>query len=121
MPYQLVLAINAVPCVLSGIVWASQRRDPALLFARKGVIFLFGLITNTICSIALLAFVVWLFFGGGRPFGGAVEDKVILSMIAMGLLSAIAAVFGKGLSRSMLVANGVLVALQWWLLAGLGF
>lgn len=121
MPYQLVLAFNAVPCVLSGIVWTSQRRDRALLFVRRRVIFLIGLTAGTICSITLLAFVVWLFYGEGRPFGGTVEDKVILSMIALGLLSAAAAIFGSGLSRSLLVANGVLVALQWWLLAGLGF
>ena len=120
MFYGLV-AINALPCTLSGVVWAIQHRDRGRLLSRRRAIFLIALIANTITSVSLLLLVSWLLFGAGRPFGGAVEDKLFLSMIALGLLSAGIAVFGRGVSRGLLVANGFLVALQWWLLAGLGF
>lgn len=41
-------------------------------------------------------------------------------MIGLGLLSAFFAIFGKRISRILLVANGVLVALLWWLAVGIG-
>ena len=121
MSYSLALAINAMPCILSCIVWTIQRKDRSLLVVRRRVIFLIALAASTICSASLLVFLLWHFYGEGHPFGGVVEDKLFLSMIALGLLSAGIAIFGRGLSRGLLVANGFLVALQWWLLAGLGF
>lgn len=47
-------------------------------------------------------------------------DRLIESLIFLGLVSAVLAVSGKGLSRSLLIVNGIIVALQWWLFGGLG-
>jgi hypothetical protein len=119
MFYRL-FAINALPCILAGIVWWIRLRDLYCLTNRRRVAFVAALVLNSVSSVSLMTLISWLAFGAGRPFGGVVEDRLFLSMIALTLFSAGLAVFGKGVSRGLLIANGSLVALQWWLLAALG-
>jgi hypothetical protein len=119
MFYRL-LAINALPCVLSGVIisW-TQRRDCGRSTGWRRAIFMTALVVNAVSSVSLLVFIALLVFGEGclRPFGGV---GLFLWMIGLGLLSAGIAAFGRGFSRGLLIANGVLVALQWWLLAAVG-
>jgi hypothetical protein len=49
-----------------------------------------------------------------------VLNAIALSMIGLGLFSAILATSGRGLPRVLLVANGTLIALLWWLFLGMG-
>ncbi len=119
MLYQL-LAINALPLFLSGIAWWIRQRDSGRLLGKRWAAFLIAIVANTISSGSLLIFLLWLFIGAGHPFGGVIEDRLFLSMIGLGLLSAGLAVCGNGLSRGVLVANGFFVAIEWWLLAAIG-
>jgi len=119
MFYRLI-AINAVPCFLSGVIWWTQHKHRGLLSGWRRAVFITALVINTAASVSLCILVAWLAFGEGRPIGGLVEDRLFLSMIGLGLLSAVLAVFGKGLPRGLLIANGTLVALKWWLLAAIG-
>jgi hypothetical protein len=120
MFYRL-LAINALPCVLLGvIIWWTQRRDCGRLTGWRRALFVTALVVNAVGSVSLLIFIAWLAFGEGRPFGGVVEDRLFLWMIGLGLLSAGIGASGRGFSRGLLIVNGVLVALQWWLLAAVG-
>jgi len=52
--------------------------------------------------------------------GQVVYNFLIILMIIMGLVSFGFAAFGRGISRGLLMANGLFVSLLWWLLAGLG-
>ena len=115
-----VLAFNAVPFILSGTIWWIQHRHRGRLLGRRRTLFLIALVSNTITSVLLLALILWIFSVEELPFGRAGMDRLFLSMIALGLLSAVVAFFGRGLSRGLLIANGTLVALEWWLFAGLG-
>jgi hypothetical protein len=115
-----VLAFNAAPCVLSGIIWWTQRKHCDRLTGWRRAVFLTALVVNTVTSVSLCVLIAWLALGEGRPIGGVVEDRLFLSMIGLGLLSAVLAAFGRGLPRGLLIANGGLVALQWWLLAAIG-
>jgi hypothetical protein len=64
MFYRL-LAINALPCVLSGvIIWWTQRRDCGRLTGWRRAIFMTALVVNAVSSVSLLVFI------GLRPFGG---------------------------------------------------
>jgi hypothetical protein len=119
MFYRL-LAINAVPCLLSGVIWWTQRKHWDRLTSWRRAVFITALVVNTVASVSFCVLIAWLAFGEGRPIGRVVEDRLFLSMIGLGLLSTVLAAFGRGLPRGLLIANGALVALQWWLLAATG-
>ena len=119
MFYRLI-AINVVPCFLSGVIWWAQHKHRGRLRGWRRAVYISALVINTATSLSLFVLVAWLSFGEGRPIGGLVEDRLFLSMIGLGLLSAVLAAFGRGLPRGLLIANGTLVALEWWLLAAIG-
>ena len=82
-----------------------------------------ALIVNTVASLSLCAFISWHLFGVGEgplALGLSVFNAIALSMIGVGLLSAILATFGRGCPRALLLANGVLIAFLWWLFVGMG-
>jgi hypothetical protein len=115
-----LLVINAAPSVLAGVIWWIQRRNSDRLSGRMRGLFVAALIVNSVPSLSLYALICWRLFGDAPPIGGVVEDRLFLSMIGLGLLSSIFASFGRGLTRALLIANGILVAFQWWLLAAMG-
>ena len=84
--------------------------------------FIVALVLNTLGSLSFWAFISWLLLdnAGLYPIRGTASDRLIGSMISLALIGAILAVSGRGLSRNLAIANGAIVALQWWLFAGLG-
>jgi hypothetical protein len=58
-----LLAINAIPLLLAGIAWWTQRNDGDTAPKWRRIVFLAALCSNTISSVALLGFVLGAFSG----------------------------------------------------------
>lgn len=116
----LLLAIHAVPCLLVGISWWIQFSDRRKLPHWRAAVFATALVANAVSSVALLAFIFQAIWAVDAPRWMAVHQNTVASMMGIGLLSAAIASFGSGVSRGLLVGNGVLVAIFWWLAVAVG-
>lgn len=105
-----VLAINAVPLVLVGLAWWIRRNESASMPPWRRRVFFAALIANTVSSFSLPNFLLGTWSGTmSAEFSGV----VLLSMLAIGPISAVLAFFGRRVSRLLLIANGLLVAVFW--------
>ena len=112
-----ILAINSLPCLLAAVTWWTQRNDRGKLPNWRRAIFVVALVANTTSSAWLLAFLLHT-FSESHIAEAAFAGTVFFSMLAMGLISAALAVFGRRASRLLLVVNGLLLTSLWYM-AGL--
>jgi hypothetical protein len=107
-----LLALNAIPILLVGVAWWTQRKDGKTMPKWRRFLFMAALVANTVSSIALLGFLLGTFSGA---LGAQASGLILMAMLGVGLIGFVLAVFGKRISRLLLVGNGLLVVVFWYL------
>jgi len=115
----LMIALNVLPLLLLGLAWWLYRNEGKSLVRGRKVAFVVALIANAVSAVVLLSFTVQAYVGsrGQRPVD---LDRIypVMSMLAIGALAAVLAICGRRASRLVLISDGILTAVLWYL-AGL--
>jgi hypothetical protein len=117
----LITVVNLFPLLLLGLAWWFYRNEGAALARWRRNVFLVALIANAVSAAVLLSFAAQTYVAskGVKPVD---LDRAypVLSMLGIGLLAAVLAVAGRRVSRLVLIADGLLTAVLWYLAAMAG-
>jgi hypothetical protein len=112
----LLMLCTLLPLPLLWPIWQLYRRDRSALVGWRRLLFLAGMVVNAVSAAVLVVFTIhaYLISAGAKPVD---LDWIypVFSMLGLGLLAAALASCGRGASRVMLVANGVVTAVLWYL------
>lgn len=114
-----VLVVAAVCASLLIAWWRFPSKNQLPLTHWRQLVLRFGLIGNTL-SIALLCSFLFLAllakYGVSRSSWQLLGAFSFLFCIALSLATALFGAFGRGVSRPLVMANGVVLAFLWYLL-----
>jgi hypothetical protein len=113
-----VLVVAALCASLVIAWWRFPSRNQSSLTQWRQVVLRFGLIGNTLsiallCSFLVLALLVKY---GRSNYSHWLWAFSFLFWIAFSLATVLFGAFGRGVSRSLVMANGVVLACLWYLL-----
>jgi hypothetical protein len=116
----ILMWMTLLAVALSGWALLSFRTERQALLGFRRLVFVLGIAANLASTTGLLVFLAMAYemaHGTMRPFD---LDRVypVFSMLGLGLLAAVLALFGKRISRVLLLVAGLLAAYTWYL-AGL--
>ncbi len=114
----LMVLLNAAPLALFILAWWLYRKESSSLTTWRRGAFVAALVANAVSAAVLLSFSVQASMAakGSKPVD---LDRAypVFSMLGVGLLAAILAISGKRVSRLVLVVDGLLTAVLWYLAA----
>ncbi len=114
----LISLLNIVPLLLLGLAWWFYRSEAASLTSLRRGIFMSAFAANTLSAAVLLSFIAqaYLVSKGTKPVD---LDRAypVFSMMGVGLLAAILAISGRRVSRVVLIGDGLLTAILWYVAA----
>ena len=114
----LVLCLNTAPLLLMGLAWWFYRNESASLANWRRGVFVSALVANAVSAAVLVSFMAQAYIAskGTKPVD---LDRAypVFSMLGVGLLAAILAVSGRRVSRLVLIGDGLLTAVLWYLAA----
>jgi hypothetical protein len=100
------------------IVWKFYCGEKAALANWRRRLFLIGIILNAVSIAALLIFLIhaYVVAHSTRPLD---LDRMypVLSMFGFGLLTSVLAAFGRRVSRFILIIDGLITSVLWYLAA----
>lgn len=112
----LMTLLYTVPLLLLGLAWWFYRSEGAALVNWRRGVFVTALAANAVSAAVLLSFIAQAYIAskGTKPVD---LDRAypVLSMLGVGLLAAILAVSGRRVSRLVLIGDGLLTAVLWYL------
>jgi Na+/serine symporter len=115
---RLALAIPLLLFVLIGIASAFYRKENQGLARWRRILFLLGILANAVSAAVLFTFSTHAFIAahGTKPVD---IDRMypVLSMMIVGLLAAVLGCSGRRVSRVLLVGDGLLTTIFWYLAA----
>jgi hypothetical protein len=113
--WMTVLAI-----LLSGLAFLSFRTEGRALLTFRKLIFVLGVVASLGSTIVLLIFLIMAYKMAHGKMHPIDLDRVypVFSMLGLGLVAAVLALFGRRISRVLLLIAGLLAAYLWYL-AGL--
>jgi|HubBroStandDraft_6_1064221.scaffolds.fasta_scaffold2348380_1 hypothetical protein len=111
----LVIALNTLPLVALAIACWFYRSESGGLVPWKRSVFIGGIAANAISALVLASFVLRGTLGS-KPID---LDRVfpVFSMFGLAILAAILASSGRRISRRLLIGNGILTAILWYVAA----
>lgn len=114
----LLMICTLLPLPLLWPIWRLYRRERGALAGWRRSLFRAAIIVNAVSAVVLATFTIhaYLISAGVKPVD---LDWVypVFSMFGLGLLAAVLASSGRGVSRAMLVANGIVTAVFWYFVA----
>jgi hypothetical protein len=114
----LIILLNIVPLLLLGLAWWFYRNEGASLTKWRRGVFVSAFVANAVSAAVLLSFIAQAYIAskGTKPVD---LDRAypVFSMLGIGLLAAILAVSGRRVSRLVLIGDGLLTAVLWYLAA----
>lgn len=114
----LIAALNIVPLLLLGLALWFYRNEGASLVPWRRKVFGVALAANAVSAAVLVSFIVQAYIAskGTKPVD---LDRVypVFSMLGIGLLAAVLAASGRRVSRLVLIGDGLLTAVLWYLAA----
>ena len=114
----LVLAIPLIPLALIGITSAFYRKENLCLPRWRRILFLLGILGNAVSAAVLFAFSIHAFIAAhGTKSVDLDRMYPVLSMMIVGLLAAVFGCSGRRVSRILLVGDGLVTTIFWYLAA----
>jgi hypothetical protein len=114
----LIVLLNIAPLLLLGLAWWFYRREGAPLANWRRSVFVAAFVANAVSAAVLVSFIAQAYIAskGTKPVD---LDRAypVFSMLGIGLLAAILAVSGRRVSRLVLIGDGLLTAVLWYLAA----
>jgi hypothetical protein len=114
----LIILLNIVPLLLLGVAWWFYRQEAASLANWRRGVFVSAFVANVVSAAVLVSFIAQAYITskGTKPVD---LDRVypVFFMLGLGLLAAILAVSGRRVSRLVLIGDGLLTAILWYLAA----
>jgi len=114
----LLMASTLLPLILLWPTWRFYRKEGDVLASWRRIVFLIGMVVNAVSGAVLLSFTIHAYVAsrGTTPVD---LDRMYpgLTMLGLGFLAAGLAFFGRSVSRTMLVCNGLLTAVLWYRVA----
>ncbi len=114
----LLMILPLIPLFLLGLAYCFFRTEPLSLVSWRKGSFIAALVLNSVSIAVLLTFLVhaYLVSRGTKPVD---LDRMypVLSMMGLALLAALLALFGRRVSRLMLVDGGLATMVIWYLAA----
>lgn len=112
--------LTLLAVLLSVVAFLWFRNEGRTLLRFRRVVFVLGVVANLGTTVGLLIFLIMAYrmaHGMMRPID---LDRAypVFSLLGLGLLAAVFALFGKRISRILLLISGLLAAYLWYL-AGL--
>jgi hypothetical protein len=114
----LLMIFTFFPLILVCLTWWFYRKEVDALVGWRKASFLAGMVANTISAAVIISFTIhaYVVSKGTTPVD---LDRIypVFSMFGLGLLAAGLAFFGRGVSRLILIGNGLLAAVLWYFVA----
>ena len=114
----LIVLLNIAPLLLLGLAWWFYRQEGAALTNWRRGVFVTAFVANAVSAAVLVSFIAQAYIAskGTKPVD---LDRAypVFSMLGVGLLAAILAVSGRRVSRLVLIGDGLLTAVLWYLAA----
>jgi hypothetical protein len=105
--------------LLLGLAWWFYRNEGAALVRWRRSVFVAALVVNALSAAVLLSFLIHGYTAVSRAKVVDLDRSYpVLSMLALGILAAALAGSGRRVSRLILIVDGLLTAVLWYL-AGL--
>jgi hypothetical protein len=112
----LLVTLTGAPLLLLGPTWWFYRNEGASLMTWRRAAFVAALISNAVSGAVLISFTIHALIAsrGTTPVD---LDRMypVLTMLGLGLLAAMLAVSGRRISRLVLIGDGLLTAVLWYL------
>jgi hypothetical protein len=116
----LLIAVFSLPLLLLGPTWWFYRREGGSLPRWRKILFVSGIFANLASAMVLVSFIIqiWIISRGSKPVD---LDRAypVLEMLGLGMLTAMLGTSGRRVPRLLLIGNGLLTAIFWYL-AGMG-
>jgi hypothetical protein len=115
----LLIPMTLLAIALSGWALVSFHSEGKVLVRFRRGVFVLGTAANLVSTVALLIFLIMgykMAHGTMRPID---LDRVypVPSMLGLGFLAAVLALFGRRISRVLLLVAGLLAGYTWYLAA----
>jgi hypothetical protein len=112
----LLIVLSFVPLLLVGLTWWFYRAEGASLVSWRRAAFVAALVSNALSGAVLISFTIHALMvsHGTKPVD---LDRMypVLTMLGLGILAAMLAVSGQRVSRWVLIGDGLLTAVLWYL------
>jgi hypothetical protein len=112
----LLVSLTGAPLLLVGLTWWFYRVEGASLVNWRRATFVAALVSNALSGAVLISFTIHALVvsHGTRPVD---LDRMypVLTMLGLGILAAMLAVSGRRISRLVLIGDGLLTAVLWYL------
>lgn len=115
----LLMWMTLLAFALSGWALLSFRTEGMALLSFRKVAFGLGTAANLVSTVALLVFLIMAYKMARGTMHPIDLDRVypVFSMLGLGFLAAVLALFGRRISRVLLLVAGLLTAYLWYLAA----
>jgi hypothetical protein len=114
----LLIVMGLVPLILWGATLYFYRAEGRTLVRWRKAIFLAGIVANAVSAAVLLSFLVRAYIGShGTTSMDLDRAYPVVSMLGLGVLSAMLASSGRRVSRLLLIGDGLITAVFWYLAA----
>jgi len=112
----LLMAMTIVPLLLLGLAWWFYRSEAASLVSWRRGVFVAAFVANAVSAAVLISFTIHAYVAS-RGTASVDLDRMypVLTMLGLGILGSMLAVSGRRISRLMLIGDGVLTAVLWYL------
>jgi hypothetical protein len=112
----LLATLTGAPLLLLGLTWWFYRSEGASLVSWRRAVFVAALVSNAVSGAVLISFTIYALVvaRGTRPVD---LDRMypVFTMLGLGVLAAMLAVSGRRVSRWVLIGDGLLTAVLWYL------
>ena len=114
----LVITITVLPLFLVGVAAAFYRREGDQLVRWRRSLFLLGIGANFVSAAVLSAFSIHAYLAAhGTESVDLDRMYPVFSMMAAGAVAAVFGSCGRRISRVVLICDGLLTTVCWYLLA----
>ncbi len=111
----LLIVLNFVPLLLLGLTWWFYRNESTSLVSWRRTAFVAALISNAVSGALLISFTIHaLVVSRGTTPVDLDRMYPVLTMLGLGLLAAMLAISGRRVSRLVLISDGLLTAVLWY-------
>src|SRR5277367_5770033 len=112
----LLMIGTVIPLALLGLAWWFYRNEGASLMTWRRAVFVAAFVSNAVSGAVLISFTIQALIAsrGTTPVD---LDRMypVLTMLGLGLLAAMLAVSGRRVSRLVLIGDGLLTTVLWYL------
>jgi hypothetical protein len=114
----LLIVMASAPLILLVATLYFYRAEGKALNRRRKVIFFAGIVANGVSAAVLASFLVHAYIASRGSVPVDLDRAYpVLSMLGMGVLAAMLASSGRSVSRLLLIGDGLMTAVFWYLAA----